>query len=339
MRLSAVTFVATGLALAAGPPAVQQAADVVAQKIAQAPERLRPELRSLAAGILRPQFPSLALQMFPQEPQSAERPAPPPASPRPAPPPELAAIQKQMGQLRGLPTDEDRARLVLEIVAEIRALPTAIPKLGVISGLSHLATEGDLGKEALNAVASTLALVLKESAGRAGDYLELARLIRYEHLTPPPPDAALAAATALLALHDETVQASGFTLTALDGQQYSLDSLRGKVVLLNFWATWCPPCRREMPDMDKLYRRFAAKGLVVLGVSDEKRETVEAFLARQNYSFPIALDPGRKVNTAFGIEGIPNSFLFDRQGKLVGESIDMCTERQFLEMFRAAGLE
>ena len=113
----------------------------------------------------------------------------------------------------------------------------------------------------------------------------------------------------------------------------------GKVVLLNFWATWCPPCRREMPDMEKLYQRLSQKGLVVLAVSDEKRETVEDFLKKQNYTFPVLLDPDRKVNSAFGIEGIPNSFLFDRQGKLVGQSIDMRTERQFLEMFQAAGLD
>jgi peroxiredoxin len=94
-----------------------------------------------------------------------------------------------------------------------------------------------------------------------------------------------------------------------------------------------------MPDMEKLSQRFGAKGLVVLAVSDEKRETVEKFLADKNYTFPVLLDPGRNVNTAFGIEGIPNSFLFDRQGKLIAQSIDMRTERQFLEMFKMAGLE
>ena len=135
------------------------------------------------------------------------------------------------------------------------------------------------------------------------------------------------------------MQESGFTLTALDGKTYDLDALRGKVVLINFWATWCPPCRREMPDMEKLYRRFSSKGLVVLAVSDEKRETVEDFLKKQDYTFPVLLDPDRKVNSAFGIEGIPNSFLFDREGKLVGQSIDMRTERQFLEMLKSAGLE
>ena len=73
------------------------------------------------------------------------------------------------------------------------------------------------------------------------------------------------------------------TLTGLDGKTYSLAALRGKVVLLNFWATWCPPCRKEMPDMEKLSRAYADKGLAV---SDEPRETVEPFIAKQQYTFP-----------------------------------------------------
>ena len=91
--------------------------------------------------------------------------------------------------------------------------------------------------------------------------------------------------------------------------------------------------------MEKLYHRFAEKGFIVLAVSDEKRETVEGFLQKQNYTFPVLLDPDRKVNTAFFVEGIPKSFLFDRQGKLVAQSVDMRTESQFLEMFKSAGLQ
>jgi hypothetical protein len=66
---------------------------------------------------------------------------------------------------------------------------------------------------------------------------------------------------------------------------------------------------------------------------------VEAYLAKQSYTFPVLLDPDRKTNTAFYVEGIPKSFLFDRQGRLVAQSIDMRTESQFLEMFKTAGLE
>jgi thiol-disulfide isomerase/thioredoxin len=125
----------------------------------------------------------------------------------------------------------------------------------------------------------------------------------------------------------------------MDGKQYSLDQLRGKVVLLNFWATWCPPCRKEMPDMEALYKRFQDKGLIVLAVSDENRETVAGYLAKAHYTFPVLLDPGREVNKAYGIEGIPKSFIFDAKGNLVSLAIDMRTERQFLELLKEAGLQ
>jgi peroxiredoxin len=362
----------TGLACAADSAAVKQAANMAEQKASQTPKGQALEFRLLAAQALQERYPELARKfvdaalqslrdnkdlaasaavrreltaLAPQEAAAVLPPAPPrPSAPaantlRPTPAPEVAAIQKGMAQMRGLPTDADRAKLVLQLTTEIRALPPNIAKLGPISSLSNLATEGDLGKDALNAVASTMALALKETPGSASTYVELAKLVRYEHVTPPPADPSLEAATAILALRDQLLQEAGFTLSGLDGKTYALDALRGKIVLVNFWATWCPPCRKEMPDMEKLYQRFASKGLIVLAVSDEKRETVEEFLKKQNYTFPVLLDPDRKVNTSFSVEGIPKSFLFDRQGKLAAQSIDMRTERQFLEMFKAVGLE
>jgi peroxiredoxin len=110
-------------------------------------------------------------------------------------------------------------------------------------------------------------------------------------------------------------------------------------VLVNFWATWCPPCRKEMPDLETLYERFESKGFVVLGISDEEAATIEPFIRERKVSFPVLLDPGRKVNDAFVVEGIPKSFVYDRQGKLVAQSIDMRTQKQFLEMLEKAGLE
>ena len=91
--------------------------------------------------------------------------------------------------------------------------------------------------------------------------------------------------------------------------------------------------------MEKLHRAFEKQGLTVLAVSDEERDVVTGYLQKQNYTFPILLDPGRKVHTAFAVEGIPKTFLFDREGNLVGESIDMRTERQFLEMLKTAGID
>jgi peroxiredoxin len=114
--------------------------------------------------------------------------------------------------------------------------------------------------------------------------------------------------------------------------------LRGKVVLVNFWATWCPPCRKEMPDLETLYERFKDKGFVVLGISDEEVAKVGPFVSERKVSFPILLDPGRKVNDMFVVEGIPHSFVYDREGKLVTQAIDMRTQKQFLEMLKKVGL-
>jgi peroxiredoxin len=94
-----------------------------------------------------------------------------------------------------------------------------------------------------------------------------------------------------------------------------------------------------MPDLETLYGRFGSKGLVVLGISDEEAAKVEPFIRERKVSFPVLLDPGRKVNEMFVVEGIPKSFVYDREGKLVAQSIDMRTQKQFLEMLGKAGLE
>ena len=91
--------------------------------------------------------------------------------------------------------------------------------------------------------------------------------------------------------------------------------------------------------MEALYQRFGPRGLVILGISDEEAGTMQKFLAEQKYTYPILLDPGRKVNKLFSVEGIPKSFLYDRDGKLVTEAVDRRTEGQFLAMLKLAGLE
>ena len=251
--------------------------------------------------------------------------------------PAETAILERMIKLRSLP-DAERAKAVLELARAIQNLPKGA-KANWASSLANLATEGDNGPDALKAVAAALGQGIQESAPSARAYLELAQLVRYEHTRAPFSDPSLDAADAVLALRERVHQETGFTLTGMDGKTYSLAALRGKVVLLNFWATWCPPCRKEMPDMETLYRRFESKGLVVIAVSDEERETVAGFLEKQHYTFPVLLDPDRKANDAFGVEGIPKSFIFDAQGRLVAQAIDMRTQRQFLELLKQAGLE
>ena len=110
-------------------------------------------------------------------------------------------------------------------------------------------------------------------------------------------------------------------------------------MLVNFWATWCPPCRKEMPDLEALYTRFKDQGFVILAISDEEAGKVQPFIAERKITYPVMLDPGRKVNELFQVEGIPKSFVYNREGKLVAQSIDMRTQGQFLQMLAQAGLQ
>jgi peroxiredoxin len=169
-------------------------------------------------------------------------------------------------------------------------------------------------------------------------YATLAQLNRYEDIDVSIDAAPFKAALEKLAADDQRRASADFTLRDLSGKEWTLSSLRGKVVLVNFWATWCPPCRKEMPDLASLYSRFEKNGLVVLAISDEDVAKVEPFLHEHHYPFPILLDPGRMVNKLFVVEGIPKSFVYDREGKLVATAIDMRTTDQFLAMLAKAGL-
>jgi thiol-disulfide isomerase/thioredoxin len=106
---------------------------------------------------------------------------------------------------------------------------------------------------------------------------------------------------------------------------------------VEFLGHLCPPCRKEMPDLDALYNKFKDRGFVALAISHEEAAKVSPLIAERKVSYPVLLDPG-KVNDAFIVEGIPKGFVYDRGGKMVARSIDMRTRNQFLGMFAQAGL-
>jgi peroxiredoxin len=253
-------------------------------------------------------------------------------------------IVEQIRGLRALP-DDVRARTTKDTAMQIRQLPVSPNKLRLAGALANLSTEGDFGHEALQEVANTLAAALREQppTGKNGGlndlYVELASLARYEHVSVASDNAQFAAATAKLEAEDTQRQEADFTLSDLQGKSWRLKDLQGKVVLVNFWATWCPPCRKEMPDLQSLYVRFQGQGFVVLAISDEENAKVAPFIAERAITYPVLLDPGRKVNGLFQIEGIPKSFVYDRNGRLVVQSIDMRTQKQFLDMLAQAGLQ
>lgn len=247
------------------------------------------------------------------------------------------AISDRIRQLRSLPDDE-WTRTVADLAKKLQDLPASPGKTALIGGLSNLVTEGDAGHDTLQAVAAMMAQLVRESRNSSMSDT-LARLVRYEHLDVTVDTPEYHAAMAKLEAADQWRLSPDFTLTDLTGVKWSLKDLRGKVVLVNFWATWCPPCRKEMPDMEALYQRFGPRGLVILAISDEDSAKVQPFIAEHKYSYPILLDPGRKVAQVFGVEGIPKSFLYGRDGKLVTQAIDRRTERQFLAMLKLSGLD
>jgi peroxiredoxin len=258
-------------------------------------------------------------------------------------PPKEKALAEQIGKLRSRP-DDVRARTTKQLALEIRELPASMNKLNLASGLANYSTEGDFGRDTLQEVTTTLAQALREQppamngTDPAYPYVQLAMLVRYEKMKGTSDDPQFAMAMKKLEENDAAIEHADFTLTDLEGKSWTLQSLHGKVVLVNFWATWCPPCRKEMPDLDALYRKFKDKGLVVLAISDEEVVKVKPFLAERNLAFPILLDPGRKINDLFRIDGIPKTFIYDREGTLAAQSIDMRTKKQFLEMLGRAGL-
>jgi cytochrome c biogenesis protein CcmG/thiol:disulfide interchange protein DsbE len=111
--------------------------------------------------------------------------------------------------------------------------------------------------------------------------------------------------------------APDFVLPALDGSVHKLSNYRGKVVLVNLWATWCPPCVAEMPILNELAKKYGARGLTILGIAgDDDPETVRGFVQESPVSFEVLLDPGGAVGTQYGITGYPESFFVDRDGRL-----------------------
>jgi cytochrome c biogenesis protein CcmG/thiol:disulfide interchange protein DsbE len=116
--------------------------------------------------------------------------------------------------------------------------------------------------------------------------------------------------------------APSFTVTTEKGGTISTANFGGKLLVLNFWATWCPPCVEETPSLDQFARAFAGKGVVVLGISVDKDERAyKAFLARSGVTFHTARDPEAKINADYGTFKYPETYIIDTRGKVVRKYI------------------
>jgi peroxiredoxin len=155
-------------------------------------------------------------------------------------------------------------------------------------------------REALAGLAASLALLVTPAAGQAADVLQGLGLAGYPAGTRPP-------------------EFSGATV---DGRPLSLESLRGRVVLLNFWATWCRECRAELPVFEQLHRDYTARGLTVLAVNyGEEAGTVRQYARELGLTMPLLLDSTGAVRQSYGVIGLPTSFLIGRDGRAVARAI------------------
>ncbi len=118
-------------------------------------------------------------------------------------------------------------------------------------------------------------------------------------------------------------KAPDFSLQDLNGKKFSLNQFKGKVIFINFWATWCGPCKEEMPSMEVLHQQFKGKNFVLLAVSVDYggQQLVKEFINKYQYTFPVLIDPKCKTLDLFQVKGIPATFLIDKNWKLLGKAI------------------
>ena len=146
-------------------------------------------------------------------------------------------------------------------------------------------------------------LIFFDWTPRAGDAAESSAKVDYK-------------AVPILQAMKEVAPTPEINLTTPDGKKISLRDFRGKVVMLNFWASWCVPCREEMPAMEKLYQEFKDKNFVILAVAvkDRKQDAID-FVKELKLTYPVALDPDAKVGQEYGAWGLPATYLIGPKGE------------------------
>jgi thiol-disulfide isomerase/thioredoxin len=226
-------------------------------------------------------------------------------------------------QLRGLRKLDDslRVQTTKKLALQIRALPKVPNKLRLAEALANLSTEGDFGRDTLQEVTTTLASALREQppSAKPGEhsdpYAELASLVRYEHMQASSDSPQFAAAMAQLEADDAIRQNADFTLTDLQDTAWHLKDLRGKVVLVNFWATWCPPCQAETPDLEAAYEAHRKDGLVLVAIDiQEDPGSVRDYVNTYALTYTIGMDVTAAVMRTYHVFGLPTHYFVDRDG-------------------------
>lgn len=129
-------------------------------------------------------------------------------------------------------------------------------------------------------------------------------------------------------------KAPDFNLKDQYGVVHSLENYKGKVIFLNFWATWCSPCKKEMPDIENIYKEYGEnkKDVVILGVNSEKENEVKKFLKDKGYTFPTVIDENSEVMRKYLIQAFPTSFVIDKEGNVYGYVMGGLTKEQIKQV-------
>jgi thiol-disulfide isomerase/thioredoxin len=173
-------------------------------------------------------------------------------------------------------------------------------------------------------------------------YVQLLDLFEQRDFALGQPHPSLVSRRALRLLDAAATEHVDFSLPSTDGKTFHLADLKGKVVLIDFWATWCAPCRDALPAIEKIHREWRDKGLVVFGIDDEDSRIIAPFLAKNGITYPTLLDPDRKVHNLFGQdgngEGIPLTLVFDRSGNFAARVPFPHDEVILLDVLKKVGL-
>ncbi len=227
------------------------------------------------------------------------------------------------------------------MVLKIRNEPKRY-RLALASNLAVSAEEVAVEPEIVQSIAELLVEELNrrpedESGDLATDYL--ADLAFYHHI-PVSFDSPRYRVDMVERETEARVRAAAdFTLRDTNGKQWHLRSLRGNFVLLNFWATWCPPCQRELPELQAVYNRYVDHGLLVLAITDEDIGAVKRYLSRSRLSFPILLDTVGVTKKQFLINGFPHSVLYNTNGKIIAQFPGPLTKREVEDLLARSGLQ
>jgi len=176
---------------------------------------------------------------------------------------------------------------------------------GLTARRSRVGTDGRRAR-VRRALAWTLVAFMTGSASPVGSGSDLAALLE----------------TLKLGTYAPSDGPPAFTAQTLAGESVSLTGLRGRVVLLNFWATWCLECRPEMPVLERLHRELASQGLAVLGINvREEPRVIRRYAVELGLTFPLVLDPEGRIQRGYGVVGLPTTFLIGRDGRPVARAI------------------